>query len=158
MGSTRTYVKRKNDGLCPSCGAQPGLGKIICVVCASKQRDRSRRWRNKIPGRAYAAHSKYTQRLQYEFVTHYGNTYQGTFNGMPCTTQECRPEALTVGHLFNDGYQHKVRLGMTRLTAREVIKDLKRRGWPQDEGIAPQCGSCQLIDFRRYLRKPHGSY
>lgn len=94
-------------------------------------------------------------RLRNEFFAEYGTVCNGLSDGRPCPNDERNPERLTVGHLRNDGKAHRERLvsgGANNNATISVLRDLKRRGWPKDEGIAPQCGSCQLEDLRAMIR------
>src|SRR5579859_1201923 len=84
------------------------------------------------------------QRLWTEFFRHYGQTCIGTADGQSCQWGVSDPEALTVGHLLNDRQtRHK------GLTGKVLLMQLRKKGWPKDIGVGPQCGSCQIKDHRR---------
>ena len=164
----KTTIRSDALKLSIACGCQRGKGA------------KARAWRLANPERAKATQRAYckanpekvkaTQRAKYlknpekwkaitrashaslsdEFYQHYGSACVGTCDGSPCEWQVTNREALTVGHLFNDGKAHRARVGSR--TAK-VIYDLKKRNWPTDEGIAPQCNNCQLKDMRRMVRK-----
>lgn len=65
-------------------------------------------------------------------------------------------ELLTVAHLHGDGKSHRNRI--KSLAKPNLLLDLKRRGWPKDEGISVQCHNCQhkhfliMVDFSNTLR------
>ena len=75
---------------------------------------------------------RYQQKLRGEFIA----AYDGQ-----CACGQNDPLVLTVGHTRGDGRAHRKRVG---IGGANVLMDLRRRGWPKDEGIVVQCGNCQL--------------
>ena len=95
-------------------------------------------------------YARYRARLWQEFLHEYGWLCNGLSDGTSCPNSESDPDRLTIAHLGNDGAAHRRRLGKGNTT--RVIQDLMKRGWPKNEGIGIQCGSCQLQDLRELLR------
>lgn len=108
----------------------------MAATRSPQQRDRSR-------DRAYSRQAH--EHLRDQFFAAYGAKCVGTSDGEPCQWQVEERLALTIGHMLNDGAAHRARVGNS---THSVIRDLRRRGWPQDEGIAAQCANCQTIDQR----------
>jgi hypothetical protein len=86
-------------------------------------------------------------KIRAEFFAEYGSSCVGTCDGEACEWSVTTLEVLTIGHLFNDGKEHRKRVGGS---GSSILGDLRKRGWPKDEGIAPQCANCQLKDRLRY--------
>jgi hypothetical protein len=90
-----------------------------------------------------------------EFFEAYGGARcVGTRDGQACIEATCDPEALTVAHLFEDGKSRRIAIyGEPCGNIVVFLRQLKAQGWPQDQGLAPQCGNCQLRDMRRMRRE-----
>jgi hypothetical protein len=89
-----------------------------------------------------------------EFFKHYGAQCIGTCDDAPCPEQVSDPEALTIGHLFNDGAKYRKDRGKWKARGGiSVLRILRDKGWPKDQGVATQCGNCQLRDLRRMRRR-----
>lgn len=52
---------------------------------------------------------------------------------------ESRIEFLTIEHSFNNGAEHKRKIGNGT-----VYRDLKKRGFPKDEGYIVLCYNCNM--------------
>ena len=98
--------------------------------------------------------TKYYYRVKEEFFEQYGAKCQG-----PTGTNDCihggvtDKDILTVAHMNNDGRAHRKAVGGA------VILDLRKRGWPKDEGISVQCFNCQwkhrLLNLTRLRVESH---
>lgn len=60
---------------------------------------------------------------------------------------------LSMAHTFNDGAAHRQRLGKRGPIA--LMRDLAKRGWPRDEGIAVECFNCNMGAARNGGTCPH---
>jgi hypothetical protein len=103
-----------------------------------------RNWRLSHLDKAHAARHRYHERVKTEFLAAYGYVCAGWSGGL-CPHAEGDPTVLTLAHRFNNGAAHRKAVG----GGDSALFDLRRRGWPKNEGIAIQCANCQLRDVRR---------
>lgn len=80
-----------------------------------------------------------------EFLVRYGRACQ--------CCGEPNPRFLTIGHTFGDGAAVRKRLNAS--DSSKVLADLRRRGWPTDEGLATECFNCNLGAARNRGTCPH---
>lgn len=73
--------------------------------------------------------------LKLEFLYAYGGRCQ-----CPCGCQQDLPGFLGVGHIENDGKQHREE---TMGAGHKTYADLKRRGWPKDK-YRIECWNCNF--------------
>jgi hypothetical protein len=90
------------------------------------------------------AHARRRVRLWAEFLAEYGGQCHC------CGLDD--PRFLSVGHTFGDGATARRNLGGK---GAHVLYDLRRRGWPKDEGIATECFNCNLGSARNGGTCPH---
>ena len=74
--------------------------------------------------------------LRMQFIEAYG--------GRCICCGESQQEFLVLGHLNDDGAAHRKRVGGGAMP----LKDLRRRDWPKDEGIAVLCANCNTATTR----------
>jgi hypothetical protein len=66
------------------------------------------------------------------------------------------PRFLSLAHTNNDGAAARRKLGpRNRVSSAEILRDLKRRGWPKDEGIGIECFNCNMGAARNGGVCPH---
>lgn len=137
--------------------------KIFCSSRCASRRNRDPKWREYRKAQArrhrdlrahYAAQLKQkitaaadrvdSRTLREEFLAAYGSRC------VCCGETERR--FLTIGHLNHDGAAHRARVGYD---GTQVLRDLKMRGWPKDEGIAIQCANCNMATARPGIVCPH---
>ncbi len=87
-------------------------------------------WRRKNPEKCAASAKKYQQRLKQDLFEAYG--------AVCACCGEDEITFLTVEHSNGDGKEHRARVG------NNVYHDLKRRGFPQGEGIEVLCMNCNF--------------
>lgn len=86
---------------------------------------------------------RYQQQLKDAFFRVYGERCLGPIGSDDCVHGGVIDrDLLTIAHLNGDGGEHRRRLN-TRGNLIVMI-DLKKRGWPKDEGISVQCHNCQF--------------
>lgn len=66
---------------------------------------------------------------------------------------ETDPKFLTIGHTNGDGAEVRRRLNAS--DSSKILSDLRRRGWPIDEGLATECFNCNLGAARNGGSCPH---
>lgn len=84
----------------------------------------------------------YHYQLRMQFLEAYG--------GKCVCCGEPEPDFLVLAHLNDDGADHRRRVG----AGTGPYKDLRKRGWPQDEGIGILCANCNTATTRS-LTCPH---
>ena len=109
-----------------------------CKRRARASHARNREARNKVSRKNYRERKhlyrpqqkKYFMALRREFISAYG--------GACHCCGETLMSFLTLEHMNNDGAEHRRRVG----SGYGVYYDLRRRGWPKDEGITVACFNC----------------
>ena len=160
MTAKARYTALKTARKCPNHHERDALpGKVVCQECSGKAAARyialktvgkcpNHPERDALPGKV-ACRECFVQNtvsatasstaLWREALREYGGR---------CVDCGDRAEYhLTLAHLNNDGAEHRRKVGR----GFGVIRDLKRRGWPKDEGIAIQCANCQLASVRGHV-------
>ena len=98
---------------------------------------------------------QYGERLKEEFFNNYSDVCQGPTGSGDCIyggITDC--DLLTLAHLNSDGAEHRRRIKSN--TTANLMLDLRKRGWPKNEGISVQCHNCQwkqLANERRLVRQ-----
>lgn len=124
--------------------SEKGFLHPYCKVCRNiylkmwrdsspeKRRASARRYYAKNPERMIANTQVFYNKLKQEVIDMYG--------GQCTCCRETRIPFLTLEHTRGDGKAHRKRVG----SGSSIYRDLKNRGWPQNEGLTILCMNCNL--------------
>ena len=138
-------VGRRSDGTCRACGKLATKKSYYkhhtSNLLKAKTKNAKQVAKPNHREKNNQAGKRWRQNLREVFFLHYGFECQGVTGTGDCTSNGIQDlRLLTVAHYNNDGALVRKKIGRSH-----VLEDLRRRDWPDNEGIGVQCYNCQWM-------------